>query len=73
MKPEYFMYAGWVMAAIAFIGLIWLVVKFMLKTAPEARAAQPRETCSSTLTRAQKSARRRKTKAQKAARRKNRS
>jgi hypothetical protein len=73
MKSEYFMYAGWAMVVISFIGFTWLVIKFVLKTAPETRIAQPRETCSSTLTRAQKSARRRKTKAQKAARRKSRS
>lgn len=73
MEPEYFLFAGWVMVMIAFIVIIWRVIKFMPKTAPETRVAQSRETCSSTLTRAQKSARRRKTKAQKAARRKNRS
>ena len=73
MKPEHFMYAGWVMVMIAFIVIICRVIKFMPKTTPEAHDAQPRETCSSMLTRAQKSARRRKTKAQKAARRKNRS
>lgn len=67
------MYAGWVMVAIAFIGLIWRIARFTPKTAPEAHGAQTGRTCGSTLTRAQKGARRRKTKAQKAARRKNRS
>lgn len=73
MKSEYFMYAGWVMAAIAFVTIVWRIVRSTPKTAQEAHGAQPGETYGSTLTRAQKSARRRKTKAQKAARRKNRS
>lgn len=73
MEPEYFLFAGWVMVMIAFIVIIWRVIKFMPKTAPEAHGAQTGRTYGSTLTRAQKGARRRKTKAQKAARRKNRS
>ena len=67
------MYAGWVMALVAFIIIIWRIVRFTPKTAPEARVAQNGKTYGSTLTRAQKGARRRKTKAQKAARRRNRS
>ena len=67
------MYAGWVMAAVALVAIVWRIVRFTPKTAPEAHGAQTGRMCSSTLTRAQKSARRRKTKAQKAARRKNRS
>jgi hypothetical protein len=67
------MYAGWVVAAIAFITIVWRIARFTPKTAPEAHGAQTGRMCSSTLTRAQKGARRRKTKAQKAARRKNRS
>lgn len=67
------MYAGWVMTAIALVAIVWRIVRSTPKTAPEARAAQTGRTYGSTLTRAQKGARRRKTKAQKAARRKNRS
>lgn len=67
------MYAGWVMALVAFIIIIWRIVRFTPKTAPEAHGAQTGKTYGSTLTRAQKGAMRRKTKAQKAARRRNRS
>lgn len=67
------MYAGWAMVAIALVAIVWRIARFTPKTAPEAHGAQTGRTYGSTLTRAQKSARRRKTKAQKAARRKNRS
>ena len=67
------MYAGWAMVLIAFIIIVWRIVRFTPKTAQETRVAQTGRICGSTLTRAQKGVRRRKTKAQKAARRKNRS
>lgn len=67
------MYAGWVTVLAVFIAIIWRVVKSLPKTAPGTRAARTGKTYGSTLTRAQKGVRRRKTKAQKAARRKNRS
>ena len=68
------MCAGWVaVAVVPLIVIVWRIVRFTPKTAQETRVAQTGKTYGSTLTRAQKGARRRKTKAQKAARRKNRS